>query len=415
MPKNTSEIDWGPESLRLNREQIAQVAYNAGFRGQDLVNMVGIAMRESGGHAGLYVNRPRTGDWSYGLWGLNIGKNRSYWPSFQKWGITDPSELRTPEGNARAAYAMFKERGLYPWGGYKGKSGTYSTDLKAAAAAVKSAAAKGMLGKSTSYGSYGGGWQGEAGSLASPYSNVGTRSMSAPAFAFYNWVSAGWNAASKYRGKGTSPYLSGMLGWLQQNYGGSDLGGYNYRPAKGAKSLPSAHASGAAVDWGYGGNRSAADRVIDMFTSDPNRYGIQLINDYSGMRSWRVGQGWKQERRGSGGGDMKPGSTWLHLEVTPSRYGAQWNPDSPTSMTSTDTGAPTESALRRLLAMNFLTASTPTPRRSVPSLTTSVAPQTAGSSISPGAPNSSDIQFYAGSVPTGSQDLARMVAQRRLR
>jgi Lysozyme like domain len=138
-------IHWGEQTV--TREQIAQIAFEAGFRGEALVAMVGIAWRESGGHPQLYVNRPSTGDWSYGLWGLNVGKDMQFWPQFQSWGINSPDELRTPLGNAGAAFAMYQQMGERPWGPYKGKPWTYSTDQAAARAAVDNAARKGLLGQ----------------------------------------------------------------------------------------------------------------------------------------------------------------------------------------------------------------------------------------------------------------------------
>ncbi len=148
-PTPTSELDpgihWGEQTM--TREQIAQVAYQAGFRGEALVAMVGIAWRESGGHPQLYVNRPSTGDWSYGLWGLNVGKDMQFWPQFQSWGISSPDELRTPLGNARAAFGMYQQMGERPWGPYKGQPWTYSTDQVAARAAVDNAAKQGILGR----------------------------------------------------------------------------------------------------------------------------------------------------------------------------------------------------------------------------------------------------------------------------
>lgn len=155
-------IDWG--TTNLNREQVAQVAYNAGFRGQTLIDMVGIAFRESGGHAGLYVDRPETGDWSYGLWGLNIGKNRSLWKEYQAMGFTDPAQLRTPEGNAKAAFLLYQKYGENPWGPYKGQKYTYGTDLNKAKAAVDNAASQGLLGKDYS-GPGSGGQSGQSGSM----------------------------------------------------------------------------------------------------------------------------------------------------------------------------------------------------------------------------------------------------------
>ena len=138
-------IRWG--DAKMTREQVAQVLYNAGFRGQDLINFVGIAFRESGGHPNLYVERPSTGDWSYGLFGLNIGRNSSLWPAYQKMGFTNPEQLATADGGARAAYLLFQQMGYYPWGGYKGMSGTYGTNLTAARAAVENATNSGLLGQ----------------------------------------------------------------------------------------------------------------------------------------------------------------------------------------------------------------------------------------------------------------------------
>jgi len=138
-------IRWG--DAKMTREQVAQVLYNAGFRGQDLINFVGIAFRESGGHPNLYVERPSTGDWSYGLFGLNIGRNNSLWPAYQQMGFTNPEQLATADGGARAAYLLFQKMGYYPWGGYKGMSGTYGTNLTAAKAAVENATAQGLLGQ----------------------------------------------------------------------------------------------------------------------------------------------------------------------------------------------------------------------------------------------------------------------------
>lgn len=151
-------IHWGEQTM--TREQIAQVAYQAGFSGDALVAMVGIAWRESGGHPQLYVNRPSTGDWSYGLWGLNVGPAMKFWPQFQSWGFSSPDELRTPLGNARAAFAMYQQMGQRPWGPYKGRPWTYSTDQVAARAAVDNAARQGLLGQS---------WPGTGDPAATPF------------------------------------------------------------------------------------------------------------------------------------------------------------------------------------------------------------------------------------------------------
>ena len=44
----------------LSREQVAQAAFEAGWRGEDLTKIVAIAYRESGGHFAVFVDRPST-------------------------------------------------------------------------------------------------------------------------------------------------------------------------------------------------------------------------------------------------------------------------------------------------------------------------------------------------------------------
>jgi len=131
----------------MTREQVAQAAYQAGWRGDDLTKIVAIAYRESSGHFGVYVDRPSTGDWSYGLVGLNVGKPDAsgqgpMWKSFYSKldFLKSPDDLRDPVKNLMAAKALHDQSGWRPWGPYKGVSETTGTDLNAAHAAVDSAA-----------------------------------------------------------------------------------------------------------------------------------------------------------------------------------------------------------------------------------------------------------------------------------
>lgn len=90
-------------------DQIAQVAHQAGFRGQALQWMTAIAMRESGGNPGAYNPNIHTGDNSWGLWQINtLGANGpgirnilqglGYSGSFE--------DLRNPIINAQVAYKL---------------------------------------------------------------------------------------------------------------------------------------------------------------------------------------------------------------------------------------------------------------------------------------------------------------------
>ncbi len=131
----------------LSRVQLAQLFYQAGFRGENLVNMVAIAMRESGGDPTAFNGNAGTGDNSYGLTQINmigdLGPAR-----LQQFGIASADQLFDPLTNARAAFIL-SENGtdLTPWGGYKGMWNTYNTDLPAARAAVEQAQAQGLLGQ----------------------------------------------------------------------------------------------------------------------------------------------------------------------------------------------------------------------------------------------------------------------------
>lgn len=135
--------DGGP----LSGPELAQVFYQAGFRGENLVAMVAIATRESGGDPDAFNGNAGTGDKSYGLTQINmlgsLGPAR-----LQQLGLMSNEQLFDPLTNARAAYVISNNgTDLRPWGGYKGLSNTFNTDMNAARAAVQQAEAQGLLGK----------------------------------------------------------------------------------------------------------------------------------------------------------------------------------------------------------------------------------------------------------------------------
>lgn len=123
---------------QLTPEQIAKMAYTAGFRGAALTEIVSIAQRESSGLSTAknesYANG--TGnkkDMSYGLTQINL------LPWLQK-GETPPwtsAQLMDPQFNLNVAYSMYKSRGFQPWG-IKGNP-TANTNQGSAASAVAAA------------------------------------------------------------------------------------------------------------------------------------------------------------------------------------------------------------------------------------------------------------------------------------
>jgi len=91
-----------PNQKALSMGQLAQLAYDAGFRGKDVATMVAIAMAESGGRPGAH--NPH-GEDSRGLWQVNVKAHG------EKYG-----DLYDPLTNARAAYDVWKNSGSFnPW------------------------------------------------------------------------------------------------------------------------------------------------------------------------------------------------------------------------------------------------------------------------------------------------------------
>lgn len=126
------------EDTKLTPQEAAGYAYEAGFRGTDLVRIVAIMGRESGYNPKAFNGNAATGDLSYGLAQINmigsLGPQRR-----AAMGLGTNEELFDPLTNMRAAFQMYQESGnkLTPWGGYKGESDTFNTDMGTAQAAVE--------------------------------------------------------------------------------------------------------------------------------------------------------------------------------------------------------------------------------------------------------------------------------------
>lgn len=155
------------QGVELTAEQVAQVAYQAGFRGDVLAQMTGIAfqresrnpstnMASAGAHRTSTNNNAATsGD--YGLWQINWGT----------WGqqlisagiIKQAVDLYDPVTNAKAAMFVYQKSGnkLTAWsaaaGGFTaGGNPLHGVNVAAAQQAVASAGSKGLLGQDWSSG-----------------------------------------------------------------------------------------------------------------------------------------------------------------------------------------------------------------------------------------------------------------------
>lgn len=94
----------------LSQAQIAKYAYDAGFRGEALVQAVAIAMAESTGDPGqASQNSDSRHTVDYGLWQIN-----SYWNA----DLLKTGDWRDPAANARMAFAAYESRKKYDSSGW---------------------------------------------------------------------------------------------------------------------------------------------------------------------------------------------------------------------------------------------------------------------------------------------------------
>jgi hypothetical protein len=204
-----SVYDW--TGTKLTREQTAQILYQAGFRGQALVNMVAIAGRESNYRPGIHgTASPKakvSGD--RGLFGINYSNDARLKAAGI---IKSATDLFDPLTNARAAYFLSNGgTNLFPWGATKGgwASGGdpfYGTNRNAAAAAVQNAANQGLLGK---------GWSG-GGTITAG----GTVTPSAPTS---QYVSAQQNVFSTWLRQQPVATQQQLAGFLKGKHGLGDI------------------------------------------------------------------------------------------------------------------------------------------------------------------------------------------------
>lgn len=107
---------------QLSWQQVAQYAYNAGFRGQDLAIATAITQPESGRVASVIQSGQPAADTGWGLWQITPGTNADL----------------DPQTNANQAFAKYQAAGnkFTPWTTYTG--GEYKQYLSQATAAAQS-------------------------------------------------------------------------------------------------------------------------------------------------------------------------------------------------------------------------------------------------------------------------------------
>lgn len=118
---------------RLNYQQVAQLAWDAGWRGKDAQTAVAIARAES--QFDTMATNFKNLDHSYGLWQVNmhneLGPQRR-----QQFGLSSNEQLFDPRTNARVAFGIWKERGGFTdWSTYNEQK--YQLYLNGAVFAVK--------------------------------------------------------------------------------------------------------------------------------------------------------------------------------------------------------------------------------------------------------------------------------------
>lgn len=99
-------------------KQLAQAAYNAGFRGDNLVKAVAIGLAES--HGNVYALNNKS-EFSVGVWQINLegylGKR------LKRFGLGSWTDLYSLQNNANAAYNVSRGSHFNMWSTYK--HGTY--------------------------------------------------------------------------------------------------------------------------------------------------------------------------------------------------------------------------------------------------------------------------------------------------
>jgi hypothetical protein len=124
----------------LTDAELAQAAYNAGFRGQSLTTAIAVALAES--HANTTALNDH-GEFSVGMFQINV--NGYLANRLKRWGFSSWMDLWDPEKNAAAAYDISHQgQNFGLWSTYK--HGTYLKYMTRAQAAANSVGQGGTTG-----------------------------------------------------------------------------------------------------------------------------------------------------------------------------------------------------------------------------------------------------------------------------
>ena len=126
VPSGSGTADIPAKGSKADLATVGQALYNAGFRGEDLIDMMAIPARETGGTWDPTSTnlKESTKDQSYGLWQINVRKDANYQTAKDFLGSEDWTQLYNVDKSAQLAYIMYQRNGntLNPWGAYKGVS-----------------------------------------------------------------------------------------------------------------------------------------------------------------------------------------------------------------------------------------------------------------------------------------------------
>jgi hypothetical protein len=102
---------------QLTPKELKAILYEAGFRGKNLKEAWAVAMKESTGRPSSHNDNPNTGDYSHGLFQINmIG---SLGPArLKQYKLDSNEELFNPLTNAKIAFQM--SNGGKNWSGWNG-------------------------------------------------------------------------------------------------------------------------------------------------------------------------------------------------------------------------------------------------------------------------------------------------------
>jgi len=107
----TTSYSLAGDSKQQEAENLFALAWHAGFRGQDAIRAVAIAMAENANAVtNLVYQDPSTPEYSIGPWQINIGNSGGRYSGLNAAQLTDPFN------NAAAAFQKYKEAGGFsPW------------------------------------------------------------------------------------------------------------------------------------------------------------------------------------------------------------------------------------------------------------------------------------------------------------